>query len=519
MPVSMVESGGVFTGVPVSEDLIQKNVAQLEMEGREVLLEMEPETPRVSSDQAVLSKESRENQRGTENVSARSGDWNIEMDPLWALLITWYPDAGQSTEEMILQLMDIYRVLFTNLMENTTGQNQQIQLMRLEQMLSEVLNRIWDQQLGDMSLLFHNYGTKDQISQLKSEIYRLITGQRLGKQDVENFWELSKGGRSTLPRNTTLLQEGVLTNREMRTYHSVERQGVIYQPAKGSGEKGKEVVLKSFAKETVPLGNVRDVRMQIMGKASDGISGVDLRLANKLAAYLTSPDNVLQLGGAEERSEELHGFLASVLQIQSREFVRSSGMGSTMSNFIYDVVDRMIDRHFRQQAYAVEQRALNQPREKQMNEFSYKDAYGVHSHITNAYQKHWRPDRAIGEGIRYAIEVFSKKREDETLKKVTRYGKDAGFFQKLEGVDISSSLWMDIRFGKMIIEKNWGMFLAYTGMLGKRGISLIPLDQSFWGCLVKTQDMETSLSFRNYIVVFSGILGFGLLLLLCLRFF
>lgn len=525
---------------------IQKNIDEMQADGQKILLEAEVKNVKSSQDEAVLSKES-QSPKEAERVRSQMERWSIEDSPLWQLLLNWNPAEGSgSMDGKLKQLMELYQALLTEILMNSSGSNQQQQMVLLESALSIALNRYVEVSLKELEAFIESYGKPNQLEQLKSELFRAVTGHRLSPKESREFWRMGAGKNQT---GTSAGKDAAGSQMRGMNGRGGERAGrfttatqetIIYQPGKKAGTilaetlPASQTILKKdggglldttlgakAAGKTADKGPnqlVSQSTNQPLNQTKGEISVRDMKLSKQFVTYVESENNPLELGVREfgGKSEELKGVLASILQIQCREFSNGAKIGDTMSHILLDGVDRYIDKEVRREETAVNsqtyQRSLNsgQPRK-----FQYNHVYKTYAHIMEIYDRYRLPNRAISEGIRFAMETYQKRSTDEADSK----DGELRFF-KVGNTGQPMSFWADLREAKILLERNWGHFMAYTvhgGRIRRQAVSLIPLEKGFWGMFIKPDAADLPMFYKHYLYVFMGVLVFGLIVLLILK--
>lgn len=503
---------------------IAKNLNELQAEGQKIILETDLKTPKSIQDEAVLSKES-QSPKETERIRAFMERWNIENSPLWQLLLNWDPTAGGgSVEGKLQQLMELYQALLAEVLANTSGSNQQMQLVLLESALSTALNRYMEASFKELSVFFEYFGKSEQLEHLKSEVYRAVTGHRLSPKEMKQFWKMGaegNGSKAGSGQNAAEHQMGAMNSKggERWTRFSSAPQGtVIYQPGKKAGEILAETLPEMPAAGKTSGKGVNQTMTQTQGE----VSIRDMSLSKQFVTYAESEKSPFALGtrGFGNKSEELKGVLASILQIQCREFSKGAKIGDTMSHILLDGVDRYIDKEIRDEELLVNRQnqhssfnsgqTTSHPRQ-----FQYNNVYKIYNYILGLYDKYRQPERAISEGIRHAVVTYQQRsKEDMDIKEG-----ELRFF-KVGNTGQQITFWADLKEAKILLEKNWGHFLAYTVYDGKKRrevVSLLPLDKGFWGMCIKPDSPELSMFYKHYLYLFIGVMVFGLIVLLLLR--
>lgn len=450
------------------------------------------------TDEAALSKESRLHHLTLEEIKKIVKTWTLEMmGELWEQFVNWQPVPGKSLAENLNQLAKLFQALQQAVLTNTTGEEQAIQLQRLDQALSQTLNLLIKNNLGQLISFFEQFGMKESIHTVKQSLYRLVTGNSISPSDIERFWQqgnmvqkqnydIGTGSANRLvgtgnqPSGTARQMAGAGGISQTAQSAGFSHQGVIYQ----TNQQGKVVADKQFhsqiqnhpGRERIPVNassgakttdyaaqNSRQSQIYQSapigggkGTAQNGklFTGNDMEQLGKFTTYMRTEGNLFENPKITGKSEELVGVLASATAIKGQEFSQRTQMSSAAKSTIRNAVDTMVDYYIQQH-----KRNLQQQAEIRQDE---RSIYKVYHQTLNEYQQTKDPFKAISQGILYALEQFQMKKADGGYFGVARYAELAGFFSS--GAQSQALLEQNERLGRLALERDWKVFSKYMAL-------------------------------------------------------
>lgn len=412
--------------------------------------------------------------------------WTLEMEKeLWAAIQQWFPAPGQELSSQIEELSRLYLALLEAILTHTMGEEQTVQLERLETLLAQKLNMLINTDLKNLIELLENTGQTEDLKLVKASVYKQTTGESLSSGSVDTFYsgKTTAAGRSTryfMPESsaqgTAHRQGGTGTmfagtdKVSAGTGEASARvgEGTLYQLGKnGNIHPNQEFNSQSRSGELQMNQRIRVLK----GAAGNGIersnlsggkgevTGSALARANAFASHINGTGNLLKNTEISAQNDEVKGLLAAMTTMKGQVYAASEGRNNGITTPLRNAVNQMVDSYFSQ-----------------------KGIYKVYYYTTNAYERTRNPQKALQEGLEYAYKIFTEKKEEPSYRQQPAYSERAGFFQMvLKGQTMEADL---IR-GMRLLEANWRDFLSSIGEDKKKGITLTMQKHSPWGILTK----------------------------------
>lgn len=437
------------------------------------------------SDTAALSDETRYDKRN-------SGQWvEEEADLAWKELLNWNPSVKMPVSNQIAELTVLYEELLQEIYSNTTGQVLEGQLTALNQLLSDILTEIMNTPMGELDFLFSSFGTKDSIMNIQKNLYHSVTGKFPDKRELEQAFGKSVGGKDP----------GSMGNLHMpdNETESGRKQGIIYQPAGNRQIKKNSQYVNRLKRETAltVLGKKTgedSVRASISTIDANRIySPRDMELAEDFARYMKHNGNLFFSSALSGGSEELYGFLASVMVLKSQTFLAYSGIHKGLSFDLREAVENWTDYHIQ-----------NASKGRDSHTFEPKIVYKIYYYMMNLYKKSGNLEEAVNKGLRHAYRKYLKKME------VKRKEDEGSFFMK-EKMDAFE----DWKEGKKILEEDYKKFYEFLQNQNLGDIVPEVFQLSPWGMFAEPVESSQRIGRESPVFLF-GVLGAILLVIVFL---
>lgn len=512
-----------------SLEAVEAGAKQLENEGRKIILESDLGKTPPASDNADLSEESKIRDITPEQRRERMNSWTLEESDLWALLLCWLPEGELSMQTELGDLLKLYQSLLEAVLKNSQGQAQQHQQGRLENALSVALNHLFKEDMAGLKEFFEAYGTKSQVNFLKANLYRMAAGKVLPERELDRFWQMGSDDRGmqkaegtikngtahTKIVNTKTINTKIVNTKASEAgmaegdkgsgrtkYHSLSQEGIIYGP------KGNETIERRFYLSGQQVVRQGGAQFEASASALTGstCSAKDLRLSEQFIRYFTGGGNLLNHEYFTGRSEEMLGILLSLTSAKCQEFCTASGISAPMRIQLQAVTDQMIDSFLQQAERDISKEQTRTG--KQLVPLNHKEVFKIYYEVMELYRRYGKPEKAILEGLRAAVWQFREKKTHAAFKDTGRYSENAVFFHDLErGPEIKRhTLFEDLKEGKKYLERDWREFMKYIGKSGKKSVSLVPEEQSFWGSIAEPEYPPVLMPRRHYLgIILTGL--------------
>lgn len=450
---------------------------ELENERETEEQEKEPNKEEEKRDTPELSKQSK--WFGTEGKILQEGDirWILEMEQeLLEKFLNWKPMEGGNLSSQLEELSKLYLALLEAILTHTMGEEQAVQIERLDGLLAQKLAALLDTDLKDLMDLLEQTKQTETIQNVRASVYKRTTGQSISGRAADQFYAKGKTGanagntRFFMPESTYAGKNGA-KNASYAHFSAnspqVSGEGTLYQLS-----KGRNVTVNQEFDARRRSGEMQiSQRNQSLGSAgnkargSTGFSGNaaftanELARANRFAAHINGSGNLLKNPGINAKNEEVVGYLSAITMIKGQMFAAASGKESGMNVPMKNALNQMLDYYLSQ-----------------------KGVYKVYNYTTNAYERSQNPQKAMEEGLEYAYKLFQEKKDNSSYKQQDAYSEDAGFFQMILK---NKTMQADLLRGMRLLEDNWRQFLKSIGESEKKGISLKMQKHSPWGALLE----------------------------------
>lgn len=416
--------------------------------------------------------------------------WTLEMEmELWEAFQAWFPDGDEILSAQLKELSKLYLALLEAILTHTIGDEQVAQMERLNEVLSQKLNLLLEEDLNELLELLERAGQTEAVKIVKSSVYKQTTGESISPRAADRFYTrgtMKTTGNTRYFMPETQMQEYKSGRGEKGMYTATvsnassgglsaanDEEGRIYSVTKGrnvqinqefdvksrTGEQQisqRNQVLSRAAKDAAAAPGI------VGGKAA--VTGKELERANTFAAHMNGKGNLLKNPEITAKNEEVTGLLAALTSIKGQMYAASSGKDSALKAPVKSAINQMVDYYLAQ-----------------------KGVYKVYHYTTNIYDKTNNPQKAAQEGLQYAYKIFIEKKEDAAYRQQEAYSERAGFFQALMK---DQNMQADLIRGMKLLEGNWREFLRAIGENDKKGIALTMQKHSPWGMLFEPEELR-----------------------------
>lgn len=461
---------------------------ELEKERTERETEYERKDETEKRDTSELSKQSRWFGIGGKLLEMEDVKWVLEMEQeLLEALLKWMPSGDTDIAKQLDELSRLYLALLESILTHTVGEEQAIQLERLDEILAQKLNLLLDTDLSALSDFLKETGQTETLRNVKSSIYKQTTGTSISARDIDRFYARGKtaGAGNTryfMPESTFGRQTGragaghngragtsaFSTSPSYSTSSSASNEGSIYKLTEGRNVQLNQKYNASRKSGEMQISQRNQALSGSGGRGTENTSiargravftANDLARANGFAAHINGSGNLLKNPGISAKNDEVVGYLAAVTSIKGEMYAASSGRKNAMNIPVKNAVNQMVDYYLTR-----------------------KGIYKVYDYTTNIYERTRNPQRAMEEGLEYAYRLFQEKKDNPEAQKQAEYQELAGFFQVLLK---NQNMQGDLLGGIRLLEENWREFLKSIGEKEKQGISLKMQKHSPWGILLE----------------------------------
>ncbi len=448
------------------------------------------ERPEEKRDMSELSKQSK--WFGIEGRLMKDANikWTLEMEQeLWEAFQAWMPSGDAQLSAQLKELSRLYLALLEAILTHTLGEDQTVQLERLNEVLSQKLNLLLEEDLNELLELLNKAGQTEAVKAVKASVYKQTTGESISTRAADRFYTrgtMKTTGNTRYFMPESQMQEGQSGRGKKGMYTASvsnassgslsaasEEEGRIYSVTKGgnvrisqeldtrsrSGEQQISQRTKALSKAE---GGADKMSGITAGKAT--VTGKELERANRFAAHMNGSGNLLKSPAISAKNEEVTGLLAALTSIKGQVYASGSGKDNALKVPVKSAINQMVDYYLSQ-----------------------KGVYKVYHYTTNIYEKTKSPQKAAEEGLQYAYKIFMEKKEDMTYRQQEAYSERAGFFQILLK---SQNMQADLIRGMKLLEVNWREFLKSIGENEKKGITLTMQKHSPWGMLMEPEELR-----------------------------
>ena len=404
---------------------------------------------------------------GLESKLLKDGSvkWILEMEQeLWETLLNWEPSQGKDISKQLEELSKLYLALLEAILTHTIGEEQAIQIDRLNEVLAGKLNQLSEIKLKELLTLLERSGQRDTLKIVKSSLYKRVTGETISPKAAEQFFA----------RGSSLI-----SHREVRSsgqqINSTLEEGRLYKLAKGGDiqvnqdfEAYKKSGEAQMSQRNRVLNDQREesAESNFFSREKSLVSGKEMTVANDFARHLNGKGDLFHNQSLTSSNNEVTGLLAAITSIKGQVYMSDYSKENTIKVPMKTAVDQMVDYYLTK-----------------------REAYDVYYYTINVYGRTRNPQKSIEEGLEYAYRRFLEKKEEAGDKKQGAYSEKAGFFQTPIG---GKTLEEDFKRGIRLLEENWREFLKAMGEKGKLGFSLTAQKYSPWGFLIEPEDLKKS---------------------------
>ncbi len=416
--------------------------------------------------------------------------WTLEMElELWEAFQAWMPSGDEHLSAQLKELSRLYLALLEAILTHTLGEEQTIQIERLNEVLSQKLNLLLEEDLNELLELLEKAGQTEAVKVVKSSVYKQTTGESISARAADRFYTrgtMKTAGNTRYFMPEAQMQEGQggrgkkgmytasVTNAFSGNLSAAsEEEGRIYSVTKGGnvrinqeldtrGRSGEQQITqrtKALLKAEEGADKMNGIKA---GMAT--VTGKELDRANSFAAHISGRGNLLKSPAITAKNEEVTGLLAALTSIKGQIYAAGSRKDNALKVPVKSAINQMVDYYLSQ-----------------------KGVYKVYHYTTNVYEKTKSPQKAAEEGLQYAYKIFMEKKEDVTYRQQEAYSERAGFFQMLLK---SQNMQADLIRGMKLLEENWREFLKSIGENEKKGITLTMQKHSPWGMLMEPDELK-----------------------------
>lgn len=415
--------------------------------------------------------------------------WTLEMEKeQWEAFQNWMPAEYKELSSHLDEISKLYLALLEAVLTHTTGEEQTIQIERLNEILAQKLSLLMDADLNELMKLLEQAGQTETLNLIKSSVYKQTTGESISARAAGRFF--ARGNVNSTGNTRYFMPEsqgqGAVSGRGKAGMYTVSASPASAGGLSAASEEGRFYKLAKGG--SVQMNQAFDVRRQsgemqmsqrtrmlsdVKGNGTGNagslggktlISGKELTSANRFAAHMNGSGNLFSNPEISARNEEVLGLLAAMTTIKSQVYSSNLGRNNAMSTPLRSAINQMVDYYLTQ-----------------------KGAYKVYGYTANVYEQTKSPQKAIEEGLEYAYQIFMEKKGDAVYQQQAAYSEKAGFFQMLlKGQTMQAEL---IR-GMRLLEGNWRDFLKSIGENEKKGIVLTMQKHSPWGVLMEPTSLD-----------------------------
>lgn len=420
--------------------------------------------------------------------------WTLEMvKEQWEAFQNWMPAEDKELSVHLDELSKLYLALLEAILTHTVGEEQALQIDRLNQVLILKLNLLLDVDLKDLLELLEQTGQKDTLGLIESSVYKQTTGESISARAAGRFF--ARGNMNSAGNTRYFMPDsqgqGAGSGRGKNTIYTssasasglsaASEEGRFYELTKGRNvrmnqsldirRQSGELQMSQRARNVsnakggsgAPVTGTENGSDSILGSKAV-LGGKELVSANRFASHINGSGNLFTNPAISARNEEVLGLLAAMTSIKGQVYAANSGRNSAVSTPLRNALNQMIDYYLTQ-----------------------KGAYKVYGYTANIYEKTKNPQKAIEEGIEYAYRIFMEKKGNAAYRQQAAYSEEAGFFQMLLK---GQSAQADLIRGMRLLEGNWRDFLKSIGESEKKGIVLTMQKHSPWGMLMEAANLE-----------------------------
>lgn len=127
--------------------------------------------------------------------------WTLEMmKEQWEAFQNWIPAGDRGLSEHLDELSGLYLALLEAILTHTAGEEQAIQIDRLNEILVLKLTLLMDVDLKDLMDMLEQTGQKETLNLIKSSVYKQTTGESISARAAGRFF--ARGNVNSTGNNT-----------------------------------------------------------------------------------------------------------------------------------------------------------------------------------------------------------------------------------------------------------------------------------------------------------------------------
>lgn len=400
-------------------------------------------TIEARTDSTSLSKESQ--------VSEMTKTWTPEQEKIaWEKILIWLPTKGENVNAQMKELMNLYVELLESILKNTVGDEQLIQLEKLDKLLVYHLDQITEEALADLNNFLKEFGSGESVQRLKRSLYYALTGKHLSSENVKQNWQqVSRDGRAIANQDrfadsNTARRNSFLTTTNPEGNHLYGKLG---KTTGNAFQNQSELAQNQLHLAKTMQKSIGKIKIQ---QNQTGIYNIrDMQQGEKFAEMITSKaENLFKNPSLTVRNESMTGLHWAINQCKTELFLENELPNSALKNDLMTAEEKMTANY------------LNKTKMEAKTSFKEEQVYDVYRYVMKGYQGGQKANKAIQDGFYYALKyLFQEGQEIEGEKKTEQQKGIEALASKKDNEYLKQGLQLDIRE----LEKNWEQFIAAMG--------------------------------------------------------
>lgn len=426
---------------PRNSDRMNQGLQQLEADtaqAMEVMILKAAELPKEKrKDMAHLSRESKD--------VSETRVWDERAETAaWKRILQWFPPQGQEISQQIKELRKIYVHLLEQISSNVAAGSQAPYIDKLQQILIYQIDLLLKTAIPDLQTFFRIYGTENSLCRLEASLFFAVTGRQLALEQVKRQWDsASQTGRQYFQ------EQGKLAFLEGASVFSPDASSGDLYCRQGVARKQAEIPFSS-ARQLIAAVSDSHSKKKDYEKGEEHFYRIaNLQRADRFVkAVGGTSDHLFSKSEFTSKNQSLYGLLWADEKLKLELFFQKEPIADPLRRDIETSLERMTA------TYVQHSKA---PVQKSKYAFAREPAYVVYCYTMERYQHGTKANKAIRDGLLYALKYFLQKSgSSETAKSEEQ----KGFFQETISRE---GLKQDLEKGSKIIEEDWKQFLSQMG--------------------------------------------------------
>lgn len=420
----------------------------------------EKEVKEEKKDSAALSFESRSLYLDAEVLRAKLNEQFALLERILQELMNCTPSVDKTILQDIKELSLLYQRFYEQVFMPVCENERTVLLQKLYRQLSDCADILLRMHLPEITSFLKTYNMPAAKDNLTFAVFYLMTGKRGLETEIKNFALNASFAKPGVPYGKDGQRSAVFSSSAFNEEQTDSKDfGATNLRGRGNSE-GFLVEVRGMSKKEI---------IQILPK---------LEQVEGFIKYLNSGGNLYKAPEFTAKNEEFLGFLMAETAIKTQIFSANVKLPTPVESSLRNAVQKLIDFHIQ----------IGNTR----------DIYRVYMHTMHLFQTSKNPKLSLEKGLKYALEQFFAKRDDNSVSLNSSYNKESGFFQIKESERSSQAMLAEnIR----LLEKDWKKFLKTLERKGNYALYEAFSNYSPWGSALAPEPPKAEHSLIQFSVL------------------